>query len=114
MLENVPDTVQSTHGIRKNFADIRNVATGVPCDNEYVVHSFSRWFFAAQYIAEYTTFSTAFKQPENLKFLRAKGSFKTCELCNSLNNLLKNTHKKLKKKEQVQIVQEFKRLHNIA
>ena len=78
--------------------------------NEYVVHSFSRGF-AAQYIAGYTTFSTAFKQRENLKFLGAKGSFNTCEICNSLNNLLKNTHKKLKKKEQVRIVQEFKRLH---
>jgi len=78
--------------------------------NEYVVHSFSRGF-AAQFIAGYTTFSTAFKQRENVRFLGAKGSFNTCEICNSLNNLLKNTHKKLKHKEQIRIVQEFKRLH---
>jgi hypothetical protein len=32
MLENVPDIVQSTHGIRNNFADIRNVPTNVPCE----------------------------------------------------------------------------------
>jgi len=43
--------------------------------------------------------------------LGAKGSFNTCEICNSLNNLLKNTRKKLKHKEQIRIVQEFKRLH---
>lgn len=77
--------------------------------NEYVVHSFSRGF-AAQFIAGYTTFSSAFKQRENVRFLGAKGSFNTCEICNSLNNLLKNTRKKLKK-EQIRIVQEFKRLH---
>jgi len=62
-------------------------------------------------IAGYTTFSTAFKQRENIRFLGAKGSFNTCEICNSLNNLLKNTNKKLKHKEQIRIVQEFKRLH---
>ena len=77
--------------------------------NEYVVHSFSRGF-SAQFIAGYTTFSTAFKLRENIRFLGAKGSFNTCEICNSLNNLLKNTRKKLKK-EQIRIVQEFKRLH---
>ena len=38
--------------------------------NEYVVHSFSRGF-AAQFIAGYTTFSTAFKQRENVRFLGA-------------------------------------------
>jgi hypothetical protein len=32
MLENVPDIVQSTHGIRNIFADIRNVPSGVPCE----------------------------------------------------------------------------------
>jgi hypothetical protein len=64
-----------------------------------MVHSFSHGF-AAQFLAGYTTFSTAFKQRENIKFLGAKGSFNTCEICNSLNNLLKNTHKKLKHKEQ--------------
>lgn len=77
--------------------------------NEYVVHSFSRGF-AAQYIAGYTTFSSAFKQRDHVRFLGAKGSFNTCEICNSLNNLLKNTRKKLKK-EQIRIIQEFKRLH---
>ena len=44
----------------------------------------------------------------------AKGSFNTCEICNSLNNLLKNTHKKLKHKEQTRIVQEFKKRLHIA
>jgi len=88
----------------------------LPYDNlkqlhrEYVVHSFSRGF-AAQFIAGYTTFRTAFFQREHLRFLGAKGSFNTCEICNSLNNLLKNTHNKLKKKEQIRVVQEFKRLH---
>ena len=87
----------------------------LPYDNlkqfhhEYVIHSFSRGF-AAQFIAGYTTFSSAFKQRESVRFLGAKGSFNTCEICNSLNNLLKNTRKKLKK-EQIRIVQEFKRLH---
>ena len=47
--------------------------------NEYVVHSFSRGF-AAQFIAGYTTFSTAFRQRENFRFLGAKGSFNTCEI----------------------------------
>jgi hypothetical protein len=77
--------------------------------NEYIVHSYSRGY-ASHFIAGYTTFSLAFKQREHVKFLGSKGSFNTCEICNSLNSLLKNTHKRLKK-EQIRIVQEFKRLH---
>jgi len=77
--------------------------------NEYVVHSTSRGY-SPQFIAKYTTFYNAFEAREKIRLLGSKGSFNTCEICNSLNSLLKNTHKKLKK-EQLRIVQEFKRLH---
>ena len=32
MMENIPDTAQTTHGIRNIFADIRYVPTSVLCE----------------------------------------------------------------------------------
>jgi hypothetical protein len=77
--------------------------------NEYVVHCFSR-NVPPNYIAGLSTFRSAFKDQKDLRFLGSKGSFNTCEICNNLNNLLKNTSKKFTK-DQLRIVQEFKRLH---
>jgi hypothetical protein len=87
----------------------------LPYDNipqfyrEYVVHCTSRGI-SPSYIAGLSTFRTAFSEVKDIRFLGSKGSFNTCEICNNLSSLLKNTRKKFSK-DQLRIVQEFKRLH---
>ena len=96
------------------FAGMENIHI-LPYDNlpqfheEYKVHCNTRGIPPC-YVAGLTTFRTAFEEQTNVKFLGAKGSFNTCEVCNNLNSLLKNTKQQFTK-EQRQIIHEFKRLH---
>ena len=96
------------------FAGMENIHI-LPYDNlpqfheEYKVHCSTRGIPPC-YVAGLTTFRTAFEEQTNVKFLGAKGSFNTCEVCNNLNSLLKNTKQQFTK-EQRQIIHEFKRLH---
>jgi hypothetical protein len=96
------------------FAGMENVHI-LPYDSlpqfheEYQVHCSTRGI-APCYVAGLTTFRSAFEEQKNVRFLGAKGSFNTCEVCNNLTSLLKNTNLQFTK-EQRQIVHEFKRLH---
>jgi hypothetical protein len=57
---------------------------------EYQVNCSKRGI-APCYVAGLTTFRSAFEEQKNVKFLSAKESLNTCEVCNNLTSLLKNT-----------------------
>jgi hypothetical protein len=105
---------QSTMCDTSPFAGMENIHI-LPYDNlgqlhrEYLVHCSSRGIPPC-YVAGLSTFRTAFEEQKNIRFMGTKGSFNTCEICNNLSSLLKNTCKKFTK-EQLRIVQEFKHLH---
>ena len=64
-------------------------------------------------IAEYVTFSKAYKQMESkdhIRLLGCKGSFPTCDICNNCNDLLRNANRK-NRPEDLEVILNFKRAH---
>jgi len=121
-VENYADTIPSSEGMNKHSKPVKVIPHRdiKSYYDEYLVYC-DALSMEKESIASYTTFSRAFRQFKKdknadyeLRLLRCKGSFNTCEICNNSTELLRRDKKIGGVKfteEQRTILLEFRRLH---
>ena len=121
-VENYADTIPSSEGMNKQSKPVKVIPHRdiKSYFNEYLVYC-DAFSIPVDMISSYPTFRRAYRQFKKdkhaeyeLRLLRCKGSFNTCEICNNSTELLRRDKKigGIKfTEEQRNILLEFRRLH---